>query len=156
VPHVNYEPPLTVEQTMKSMSPHRSKTLVLSIAALLPFFVLIGCQPLKKPASPERAAQVRESIHKNNPNAVVGIVIYTLTEDGNTTPDKNRPYTAVGDLPVPDVKMGQTVTFIDVASGKPVSSGVVVAIQSDSVHVRYDTSAKRPPATGDLAVIIKD
>ena len=135
----------------------------LCLGALLMSLGVLGCQPMKKaePATmpavtPERTAQVRDSIKKNNPTAVTGLVIYTLTEDGKPTPDKNRPFTAVGDLQVADVKRGQTVTFVDVSSGDPVNNGVIQDIYTDSIGVRYDVSGKRPPMNGDVAVIFKD
>jgi len=48
------------------------------------------------------------------------------------------------------------VTFVDAASGDPINSGVIADVYSDSVGVRYDTSGKRPPKTGDLAVVFKE
>jgi hypothetical protein len=126
--------------------------LALSTAGLL---VCGGCQVTQKHASPDRVAQVRDKLQKDNPGAAIGRVIYTLTEDGKPKPDKHRPYTAVGDVPVQEIKRGGLVTFVDIASGKSINSGVVADIYVDSIGVRYDPSGKRPPMSGDLAVVFK-
>lgn len=132
----------------------RTATLSLCVAGLLASFAGVGgCQSANK--SPERVQQVRETLQRDNPGAAVGRVIYTLTEDGKPKPDKHRPYTAVGDLPVQEIKRGGLVTFVDVGSGKSINSGVVADLYVDSIGVRYDPSGKRPPTSGDLAVVFK-
>lgn len=132
----------------------RAATLALCAAGLLASLIGVGgCQSAKK--SPERVQQVRETLQRDNPGAAIGRVIYTLTEDRKPKPDKHRPYTAVGDVPVQEIKRGGLVTFVDVGSGKSINSGVVADIYADSIGVRYDPSGKRPPASGDLAVVFK-
>ena len=64
------------------------------------------------------------------------------------------PYTAVSDLPLQEVKEGQTITFVDI-QGNPVNNGTVMKVVGDSVHVKYDKAGKRPPQKGDLAVWLK-
>jgi hypothetical protein len=103
---------------------------------------LIGCQQTKKPEEPAATASLKESIQQADPGSMVGEVIYTLAD---------RPYTAVNDVDIAKVKVGQTVSFID-ASGKPINNGSVVAIVGDDAHVRFDPMGKRRPQKGDLAV----
>jgi hypothetical protein len=139
---------------MTSHRPLFSLRGALSSAAFLSItLALAGCQSQEKkadkaapPASSERANEIRASIQKSQPNALVGIVILTLDD---------RPYTAIGDVPVQDAKVGQTVTFID-GNGQPFNAGTVVAIVGDSLHVKFDTAGKRPPQKGDLAMIMRE
>jgi hypothetical protein len=141
---------------MASTRPQIRRGIHAAILALCAAAALLaaGCQSTNK--SPERVQQVRDALHRDNPGALIGRVIYTLTEDGNATPDKNRPYTAVGDVPVQDIQRGGLVAFVDPASGKSFNSGAVADIYTDSIGVRYDPSGKRPPMRGDLAVVFKE
>ena len=109
-----------------------------------------GCQSAKKDpeaqmATPDKVAALRDSIQKAQPVAQLGQVIATITDP---------PYTAVSDLPLQEVKEGQTITFVDI-QGNPVNNGTVMKVVGDSVHVKYDKAGKRPPQKGDLAVWLK-
>jgi len=130
------------------------RAAVTALLAAACFVSTMACQPIKKdegngaapPAAPEMANSLRASIQKSAPGSLVGIVILALSDS---------PYAAVGDIPVQDAKVGQTVTFID-GKGDPFNAGTVVAIVGDSIHVKFDTAGKRPPTKGDIAVILKE
>ena len=95
-------------------------------------------------APPEKIATLRESIQKNKPGSLVGPVIATY-----------QLYAAVADIPVKEVKLGQTITFVD-PDGNPINNGTVASILDDTIHVKFDPTGKRPVQRGDLAVILKD
>ena len=139
---------------MTSLRPLATLRGIPSAALLAAISLAVGCQTTQKPkpettappASNERAAEIRDSIMKARPNSLVGQVILSL---------EDRPYAAVGDIPVQDAKVGQTVTFID-GNGQPFNAGTVVAIVGDTLHIKFDTSGKRAPQKGDLALIMKE
>ena len=57
-------------------------------------------------------------------------------------------------LPVQEIKEGQTITFVD-TQGNPIGNGTVKMIVGDAVHVQVDKASKRPAQKGDLAVWLK-
>jgi hypothetical protein len=129
---------------------HRLGQSILIFGLLVSAGMTAGCQTTPKKtepemATPDKAAALRESIQKAQPGAQVGRVIVVLTD---------APYAAVIDLPVQDVKAGQTITFVD-GEGNPVSNGTVAEVVGDAVHVKFDKAGKRPPQKGDLAVWLK-
>jgi hypothetical protein len=132
-------------------SPRRSRA-VGCLVVLCTVAGMIGCQTSAKSKAQQSTAAVvqaealKASLEKASPGTLVGDVLYTL-------PD--RPYTAVGDVDMKGVQVGQIVSFVD-ADGKPVNNGTVVAIVGDNAHVRFDTAGKRPPRKGDLAVWLKE
>jgi hypothetical protein len=138
-----------------SMTSHRPLTslrgIISSAVALTLALALAGCQNSQKkeettaPPSVERAAELRETLKKAHPNALVGQVIAV---------HDTKPYAAIGDLPVQDAKVGQTVVFVD-SNGLPYNAGTLVAIYGDTVHVQFETG-KRPPQKGDLAMVMKE
>jgi hypothetical protein len=122
--------------------------MILSCGLLLGLGNLTGCAT-KTPSEPqavppEKIATLRESIQKNKPGSLVGPVIATY-----------QLYAAVGDIPVKEVKLGQTITFVD-PDGNPINNGTVANILEDTIHVKFDATGKRPVQRGDLAVILKD
>src|SRR5690349_23148128 len=85
---------------------------------VVPLFLLAGMlcgsggcqsQQQKEPeaapvtATPDKIAAIRASIEKAQPGSLVGRVINTLGD---------RPYAAVADIPVQDVAIGETITFV--------------------------------------------
>ena len=122
--------------------------MILSCGAL---FIggVVGCQSQPKTvdpqvAAPEKVASVRETIQKNQPGSLVGQVIETYQQ-----------YAAVGDIAVQDVKVGQTITFLD-ADGNPINNGSIKVIVGDTLHVKFDATGKRPVQKGDLALWLKE
>ena len=123
--------------------------MILSFSLIFCSIGGFGCATQKPPvepqmASPDKVATVRESIQKSKPGSLVGQVIATFQQ-----------YAAVADIPVKDVKLGQTIAFID-ADGNPVNNGTVARIVDDTLHVKFDATGKRPVQRGDLAVVLKD
>src|SRR5205085_2657454 len=92
--------------------------------------LMSGCQttPKKDPepqmATPDKVAALRELLQKSQPGAQVGQVI-AIYEN----------LAAVSELPVKEIKEGQTVTFVDI-QGNPISNGTVAMVVGDSVHVK--------------------
>jgi hypothetical protein len=125
-----------------------ARGMIFSCGLLLGLGNLTGCAsktPSEPPgAPPEKIATLRESIQKNKPGSLVGPVIATY-----------QLYAAVADIPVKEVKLGQTITFVD-PDGNPVNNGTVASILEDTIHVKFDATGKRPVQRGDLAVILKD
>ena len=95
-------------------------------------------------AAPDKVTLIRESIQKTKPGSMVGQVIATF-----------QLYAAVADIPVKDVKLGQTINFVD-TDGNPVNVGTVARIVDDTLHVKFDPTGKRAVQRGDLAVLLKD
>ena len=121
---------------------------ILSCSLMLAAFAT-GCATKTAPAepqlaAPDKVAAFRESIQKSQPGSLVGPVIATYQQ-----------YAAVADIPVKDVKIGQTITFVD-PEGHPVNNGSVARIVDDTLHVKFDPAGKRPVQRGDLAVVLKD
>jgi hypothetical protein len=100
------------------------------------------------PASAADAAtvqRVRDKYSRAYPESRVGVVIAVL---------KDQPFAAVGELPsTEDFQLNQVVTFID-RSERVLTTGTVVRILPDSVHVRYDPPLRggRAPRRGDIMV----
>ena len=122
--------------------------LILSCGLLACSLVAVGCATPKPPvepqmASPDKVATIRESIQKSKPGSLVGQVITTF-----------QLYAAVTDIPVKDVKKGQTITFTD-PDGNPINNGTIAEIVDDTLHVKFDPTGKRAVQRGDLAVILK-
>jgi hypothetical protein len=124
-----------------------------AIVLLLGLGVFAGCQNQPKQtdqppavASADKYAALRESIPAAQPGALVGRVLETSTAYG--------PYAAVADIPVQNVKVGDTITFLD-ADASPINAGEVRAIVGDQLHVKYDPAGKRAVQKGDIAVWLK-
>ena len=136
----------------RSVSNWISSTLILS-ALLTAASLMVGCAKTPPPetvptepimATPEKLSDVRDFFNKARAGTLVGQVVVT-----------NNNLAAVLEIPVKDVKMGQTVTFVD-ADKNVVNNGTVVAIVDDSLHVRFDATGKRPVQKGDYVVIVKE
>ena len=96
-------------------------------------------------ADAETVARIRDKYSRAYPESRVGVVIATL---------KDQPFAAVGELPsTSDFQLNQVVTFID-KSERLLTTGAVVRILPDSVHVRYDAPPRhgRAPRRGDIMV----
>ena len=96
-------------------------------------------------ADAETVARIRDKYNRAYPESRVGVVITTL---------KDQPFAAVGELPsISDFQLNQVVTFID-RSERLLTTGTVVRILPDSVHVRYDPPPRhgRAPRRGDIMV----
>ena len=76
----------------------------------------------------------------------VGVVIATRKQDR---------LVAVGQVRPADFREGQTVTFID-AQQRVLTTGTVVRVLADSVHVAYDrpVHSGREPGVGDMMVAL--
>jgi hypothetical protein len=134
-------------------TPLRRAILIVVVVPLLGLGVFAGCQSQPKPveqppavASADKYSALRQSIQAAQPGSLVGRVLTTSTTYG--------PYAAVEDIAVQNVKVGDTITFLD-ADAKPVNAGEVRAIVGDQLHVRYDPAGKRAVQTGDIAVWFK-
>ena len=134
------------------MSSTRLPALVMSVSFLASALFMTGCQtPPKKESeaptvTPDKVASLRESITKAKPGSMVGEVIAVLSD---------KPYAAVTDITGPDVKLGQPISFVD-ANGTPTNNGTIVAIVGDTLHVKFDPSAKHTVQVGDIAVWLKE
>ena len=137
----------------RSVSNWISGRLILSLAMLTGTTLMCGCaktppaetgptEPVM--ATPEKLSDVRDFFNKARAGTLVGQVVVT-----------NNNLAAVLEIPVKEVKIGQTVTFVD-ADKNVVNNGTVVAIVDDSLHVRFDATGKRPVQKGDYAVIVKE
>lgn len=112
-----------------------------------------GCARTARPEQPapvasrDRVQQLRESYQRVNPNARVGVVTAVL-------PDENLA--AVGDVPVGDFEVGQSMTITD-ANGDTLAIGQIVRITGDSLHLKYPAppAGHRAPQVGDLAVRVQ-
>jgi hypothetical protein len=123
---------------------------------LLPPFLLIvlltvGCapkrvpsQPSPQPATAEQVQSIREAYNRAYPDSRVGVVIATR---------KPARLVAVGEVSGNDFREGETVTFID-SKQRVLTTGTVVRVLSDSVHVQYLTPehGRREPGVGDVMV----
>lgn len=119
----------------------------IALAGLIGSALVLGCAH-KKSATADQSAiqQIRQNYAQVDPNAKVGLVIAVL-------PDK--ALAAIGDIPVADVQVGDTLVLLD-AKQQIIGAGKVVAKTQDAIHVSYDVTAKgRAPEVGDLAVKAK-
>lgn len=114
--------------------------------------VACGCKPNKPTAqaapagNEQRIAEVRESLVRQNPNAIVGPVVESLPAER---------LAAIADVPVEQFRRGDIITFINTKLDV-VDTGRVLKITKDQVHVRYDTPGpgQREPKAGDLGVLV--
>ena len=113
--------------------------------------VIIGCapkrvpsQPSPQPASAQQVQTIRDAYSRAYPDSRVGVVIATRK------PDR---LVAVGEVSGGDFREGETVTFID-AQQRVLTTGTVVRILPDSLHVAYDPPqhGRRDPGVGDVMV----
>ena len=124
--------------------------MLLSCGALLGLAGVTGCAPKAVvPAEPQMTApdkiiSMRESMQKSKPGSLVGQVVATF-----------ELYAAVTEIPVKEVKIGETITFVD-ADGNPVNNGSIARIVDDTLHVKFDPTGKRPVQKGDLAIWLKE
>ena len=133
-----------------------AKTL-LCAAALAAWAALVaGCgdmarddssSPMPASAADAQSVQnIRDKYHRAYPESRVGIVIATL---------KNEPLVAIGELPAPaELRENERVTFLD-GRARVLTTGTVVRVLPDQVHVRYDAPPRggRKPRRGDVAVV---
>ncbi len=126
-------------------------TSILSCGLLLSLAHIAGCAPKVVPviveppiAGPDKVTELRESIQKSKPGSRVGQVVATF-----------ELYAAVSEIPVKDVKIGDTLTFLD-ATGNPINNGTIARIVEETLHVKFDPTGKRPVQKGDIAVWLKE
>ena len=126
---------------------------IFALALLMGTTVMMGCAKTPPPetdpvvpvmATPEKLTDVREFFNKARAGTLVGQVIVTVNN-----------LAAVLEIPVKEVRIGQTVTFVD-GDKNVVNNGTIVAIVDDSLHVKFDATGKRPVQKGDYVVILKD
>ena len=112
-----------------------------------------GCKRTHEPAaqaaparSEQRIAEVRESLVRQNPSAIVGPVVEALPA---------KRLAAIADVPVEQFRRGDIITFVN-TNVDVIDTGRVVNITKDQVHVRYDTPGpgQREPKVGDLGVLV--
>jgi uncharacterized protein with GYD domain len=123
--------------------------MILSCGLLLALGMFSGCVNKNAPAdtasaTPDQLTALRESIEKTKPGSSVGQVLVTFGQ-----------YASITGIPVKDVKVGQTISFIEL-NGNPISNGTVTHIVDDALHVKVDPAGKRPVQKGDVAVVLKD
>jgi len=131
---------------------HTSRKLILIIFATAA--VGTGCahkkpppsQPSPQPATAQQVQAIREAYNRAYPDSRVGVVIATRKQDR---------LVAVGQVRPADFREGQTVTFID-AQQRVLTTGTVVRVLADSVHVAYDrpVHSGREPGVGDMMVAL--
>ena len=89
---------------------------------------------------------IRDRYTRAYPESRVGVVIATLPSER---------LVAVGELPDPaKLRTTEVVTFID-GRGRVLTTGTIVRVLPDSVHVRYARPPRggRAPARGDVALL---
>lgn len=114
--------------------------------------LLVGCQGKSKepvaqaPQTPpiQAAESLRQSLVRANPGARVGMVAATY---GN--------FAAVSDVPAGAVAEDATVQILD-HNGEVVGYGLVRAVKDNSIHVLYQSDARRGPQVGDLIMPASD
>jgi hypothetical protein len=127
---------------------------ILAIALSASLF-LTGCASRKKqvadpsyPATANMLSQVRLHAQHADPAARVGLV--------TDAEPKNR-LVAVSDINPADFAVNQNVAFVD-SRENALTSGTVVRILSNSIHVRYDPPTRvgaRAPRQGDIMIRFK-
>ena len=97
-------------------------------------------------SSDERLAQIRQTLSRQEPTAIVAPVVETLS---------NAKLAALGDVGVDQFRRGDIITFID-SEMNVINTGIVTRITNDQVHVRYDPpdAAHREPRPGDVGVLV--
>jgi hypothetical protein len=97
-------------------------------------------------SSDERLAQIRQTLSRQEPTAIVAPVIETLS---------TARLAALGEVSADQYRRGDIITFID-SEMNVIDTGIVIKITPDQVHVRYDTpdAAHREPRVGDLGVMV--
>lgn len=123
------------------------------IIAIVVAFAVAGCAH-KKPAPPPKPApeatlqgaleRLRPRYQAEHPNARLGVVIATRPQDR---------LVAVGDVPVKEMAIGQTVVLMN-AREQVLTTGVIVRVLEDSVHAQYERPGAdgREPRVGDVMV----
>jgi hypothetical protein len=124
--------------------------LLLSIAMTIGV-AAAGCRPKNappppapRPASSATVQQIRASYARAYPESRVGVVIAALPEES---------LVAVGEVRGGDFRENQVVTFLD-SDQRMLTTGTVVRLLEDSIHVRYDAPQRdgREPRVGDVMV----
>jgi uncharacterized lipoprotein YajG len=125
---------------------------IFSIA--LSTLLLVGCANKKKitdptyPATANMLAQVRAHAQRVDPSARVGLV---------TDSDPRNKLVAVSDINPADFAIDQNVSFVD-SRENALTSGTVVRILPNSIHVRYDSPTRtgaHAPRQGDIMIRFK-
>jgi hypothetical protein len=137
------------------MTPTKNIACVAFVAVLVSL-VTCGCSPVNgdgssSSAMPASAAdaqtvqRIREKYFRAYTESQVGVVIATL---------QGEPFVAVGELANPaSMHENEIVTFLD-RSERVLTTGTIVRILPDSIHVRYDAAPRsgRTPRRGDVMV----
>lgn len=114
----------------------------IAMLALIGSTMAFGCKHATT-VDQSAVSQIRQNYQAADPNARVGVVIAVLPEKG---------LIAVGDIPVADLKVDDTLVILT-PQQKIIGAGKVVALTADAAHVSYDVTAKgRAPQVGDVAV----
>ncbi len=133
------------------MSHLRWVTVCLLGAMIVSGAVNAGCTPKQEEEPAPPAAPLGDdavaAYRKKHPEVLVGKVMAVLPE---------HQLVSVGDVPAVDFKRGDAVVFLG-GSNEQLTTGEVVNIVNDRVHVRYaDPSAGgRAPQVRDLVVRFK-
>ena len=129
---------------------NRRRMMITALALLIS-----GCtrsqKTLAPPAPPpmssdERLAQIRQTLSRQEPTAIVAPVIETVAQ---------ARLAALGEASVDQFRVGDIITFID-SEMNVIDTGIVIKITPDQVHARYDLPdpAHREPRVGDLGVLV--
>ncbi len=110
----------------------------------------VGCRP-KRMDNPEayraaaaNVAELRQGYQRRDPQTQVGLVLAVNSQ---------VQMVSVGEINPTDFDAGDIVSFID-TNENALTSGRVIRVLTDSVHVRYDRPAagRRAPRDGDVMV----
>jgi hypothetical protein len=133
---------------MRYLNPSRLFPVTLAMLALL----MSGCasengkggSKAPQPASGAELAKIRAAYSRAYPESRVGLVIASRPQDR---------LVAVGDVKGADFEVNQVVTFID-STQQVLTTGTVVRVLPDSVHIRYGDPDRdgREPRVGDVMV----
>lgn len=123
----------------------------LSRVSLLCVLILSGCHwqgrsddDKAKPAAVPVTGETRTRLQRLAPHSVIGRVVAVSAES---------QLVSVGDVQVQDFKRGDVLTFMG-GEDTPLADGEVIAINKDTLHVKYVQASHSPraPGVGDLAV----
>ena len=122
------------------------------LPALLLALSLAGCRHHKKvegpvaprPATEDQVTRIRETYQRIYPDSRVGVVTAVRPQDN---------LVKVSEVDPKDFRINDIVAFMN-SNQDPLTTGVVIHLTPDGLHVRYDPprAGRRAPENGDLAV----
>ena len=125
-----------------------------AMAVVVTLAMVAGCHNNKKQMTPQQVQRAnanledaRRRYQRAYPDARLGYV---------TSSNPEYQMVAVGQVTPADFHEGDIVTFVD-ADDNPLTTGRVLRVMKDELHVRYDAPqpGRRAPRQGDLMIRFK-